>query len=269
MTQKHLIIGFGDLGLRLAHHLHASGHQVFGLRRTPGLLPDIFPMIQADICTVNRPDIFSGYDTIFMIVSAKQNTYSVYSEGTKNLSSQLKHSRHPPQRVIYVSSTRVYPQNQGEWVDESSPVQASDHPSELLLAAEENIQQIAGHIIVRLSGLYTRETLLSAQNRLCSNAELGVSDKYTNRIHRNDAARFLVHLSTLESAHSLYLCTDHLPILQSDYLNWLATQKQISIFSEARTGQTTGKRCSNQRLRNSGFQLIYPDFKTTYYSEPA
>lgn len=269
MTHKHLIIGCGDLGQRLARHLIQSGDRVVGLRRSPEDLPPWISTLKADILNSSKPEIVSGYHCIFIIISPSKNGYDQYLQTIKNTARLLQQTQKPPRRLIYVSSTRVYSQNNGEWVHEKTPVQASDPHSALLIQAENEIKRISRHIIVRFSGLYTRQTLLNTQKRL-GVKEISTSQyKYTNRIHRTDAARFLAHVSQQRqsSAGSVYLCSDDSPVLQSDYYHWLAEQINVPVNLTALNTEIKGKRCNNRSIKASGFQLMYPDFQAAYFRE--
>lgn len=126
-----LIAGCGYVGSELARLLYADGHEVFGLRRDTSKLPEGILPVAADL---NDPATLAklpaNIDVVFYAASA--NGYgeapyrAAYVDSVTNVLSALKgqHVR----RIFFASSTGVYAQNDGEWVDEASPATA-DRPT--------------------------------------------------------------------------------------------------------------------------------------------
>jgi hypothetical protein len=89
---------------------------------------------------------------------------------------------------------------------------------------------------------------------------------WTNRIHRDDAAAFIVFLIKRVLAGSpvqnYYVVTDCKPVLQYEVLGWLATQLQTGKPEQLRAGG--GKRLSNSNMLATGFKLQYPDYEAGY-----
>ena len=102
---------------------------------------------------------------------------------------------------------------------------------------------------------------------------------YTNRIHRDDCARVLEHLLFLDDPAPLYIAVDDEPAPLDDVLDWLA--QRLGVAPPLRTDQAiskpgaeqradpalrmrASKRCSNARLRASGFQFRYPTYREGY-----
>jgi hypothetical protein len=96
------------------------------------------------------------------------------------------------------------------------------------------------------------------------------NDRWTNRIHRDDAARFIVFLCnkvlTSEHLDECYIVTDNLPVLLYEVLIWLAKKLNKTVATAGVSKTVEGKRLSNRRMRESGFDLCYPDY-TVGYSE--
>ena len=127
----------------------------------------------------------------------------------------------------------------------------------------------APSVVVRFAGIYGPERqrlLTSVQN---GTASLGTRPHLTNRIHRDDCAGFLLHLLQLESPEPLYIGVDDEPCEMSVVLTWLAETlgaPRPGASEAGGSGRERGgnKRCSNQRLRQSGYQLAYPSFREGY-----
>src|SRR5690606_24982960 len=101
----------------------------------------------------------------------------------------------PVRRVLFASSTAVYGQDDGSWVDETSPTEPRRFTGRCLLEAEALLAGSGlGFSNVRFAGIYGpgRGRLLSQV--LDGSAVFGSEPHITNRIHRDDCAGFLQHL---------------------------------------------------------------------------
>src|SRR5690606_38293756 len=120
---------------------------------------------------------------------------AAYVDGLRHVLAWLAQHGQRPRRLLFVSSTGVYGQHAGEWVDEQSATQPSGFSGILMLEAER--LALASGIpasVVRLSGLYhpARPWLLQQVR-----SGLQVTAKppmFSNRIHRDDAAALLASL---------------------------------------------------------------------------
>ncbi len=116
---KILIIGCGDIGSRLAQVLSDKGHQVTGLKRHP---PDGNSNINYVSADITKPAMLDGlpddFEQIFFIVSAdgrNEHSYrAIYETGLDHCLAKF-----PKQPWLLVSSTSVYGQSKGEWIDET------------------------------------------------------------------------------------------------------------------------------------------------------
>jgi nucleoside-diphosphate-sugar epimerase len=162
---KILIIGCGGIGAELAMTLSARGHEVTGLKRNPPAPAAAggIKYFTADITsTANLADLDTDFEHVFFIVSpdgrTEQSYRTVYETGLNNLLIKL-----PQARWIMVSSTSIYGQSEGEWVDEDSIAQPDNITSQLIRQAEQRLTTLnPDNIVVRFSGIYGpgREYLL-------------------------------------------------------------------------------------------------------------
>lgn len=277
-TQRLLHIGCGDIGLRLAQTAFAKQREFWGLRRQAQLLPDTIKPLRGSIREPEVQATVSALAPDWVVVTLTPDTYTeeayqqTYVEGAKEIVRALSAAHTPPKLIIWVSSTRVYHQSHGEWVDEHSPTNPATAAAQHLLDAERVIQASGlPHTIVRFSGIYG-----PGRERLLSQVRQGVgcpSDppQYTNRIHADDCAGSLAHLLSLaeqgQALESLYVATDSEPIPLFDVKQGLADLMclgkdwQTHVTDANRGGS---KRCSNQRLRDSGYTLLYPSWRQGY-----
>ena len=273
---KILIIGCGDIGTQLAHVLSAKGHQVTGLKRNPSKTADSdINYFTADITSAaDLEDLPMDFDTLYFIVSPdgrNEESYRViYQSGLNNLLDKFALAGSSPQ-WIFVSSTSVYGQSQGEWVDEDSIAQPNNSTSQLIRQAEQKLMDSDAHnIVVRFSGIYGpgREYLL--RTALQAPAIQKIPPYFTNRIHQGDCVGVLVFLLERRLAgvalEQCYLASDDDPAPLWEVMTWLAehlkcrppTVKSVDNHADM------NKRCNNRRLKALGYKFHYPSYKDGY-----
>ena len=263
-----LIAGCGDVGNSLADILLRDGHTVFGLKRNTATLTDGIRAISADLTDVSSLAGLPGNidRLVFMPTPAERTAAAyraIYVQGLSNLKTSLQQS---PGRCLIVSSTSVYGQSDGSWVDENSVCQPTRFNGQVLLEMEEKARAEFAHAsVARLSGIYGpgREGLLKKASD--PQQVQALPPLYTNRIHRDDAAAALAHLLLLDEIEDLYLVTDDLPVAKYEVIAWLAEQQGFALPAVGEDPSAgSGKKVSNQRLRDSGWVLQYPDYKQGY-----
>ena len=91
---------------------------------------------------------------------------------------------------------------------------------------------------------------------------------WSNRIHRDDAAAFVAFLTmqVLGGApvDDCYIVTDDCSVPQHEVLRWLAGRLGVEAGGVESPLPAGGKRLSNARLRGTGFELQYPDYRAGY-----
>lgn len=271
-----LIAGCGHVGSRLAGILAQSGAEVLALRRRPGAELSGVTTLCADLCDPETlATLPRSLDAVVFCASPsspdERGYRKIFVEGLRNLTEALTAHEKPPGRLIFTSSTAVYGQSNGEWVDETSPTRPRRFNGEVLLEAEKSLHDgpLPG-CVVRLGGIYGPgrvsriERVRAGQVRLDPGAP-----HYTNRIHLEDAARSLMHLLTLRSVAPVYLGVDDEPAPDNDVLRFLAAELGLAEppMAESLSSRRSGsKRCRNGRLIASGYRLAYPSYRQGYRS---
>lgn len=274
-SEKLLIIGCGDIGHRLAERLSPDHYQITGLRRHPPAPNPRVHYLAADAAdpVALASALTESFDVVVITLTPSQRTEAGYHQAyvlsCENLVQALDRQAQPPRLVIFVSSTSVYGQTGGEWVDEHSPTEPRRATAHRLLEAEKVIAESGfPHCIVRFSGIYG-----PGRNRLVEQVRQGraiLSARYTNRIHADDCAGVLAHLierqRTGESIDTLYLASDDEPAPMAEVVNWLAMHLRVdwARFAPDAREATDNKRCANHRLRASGYDFCYPDYRAGY-----
>ena len=268
---KVLVVGCGDLGATVAVRLAELGFETIGLKRRSANIKGI-TVIQAD---VTQPETLISLheiqpDILIYCVAASGQTDEQYKaqyvDGLRNiLASQQQNST--LKHVFFVSSTRVYGQATDELLSEADVATPADFGGERLLEAENLLNNLScGHTALRLSGIYGPGRL-----RMINLAKLPENwpahNSWTNRIHRDDAAAFIVFLVQQAVAanpiENCYIVTDSKPASQYEVLGWIAERLNTNKPSNTPAVEG-GKRLSNQAMLATGFQLQYSDFKTGY-----
>lgn len=265
MTSSALLVGFGDLGSDVGRRLAAQGHAVTAIRRRPELVPAPLRGIGADL-TVESPDLTGvGADLLVVALTARPRTEESYTATyVDGMTRALDALPSMPRRAVLVSSTGVYGDvPDGEEADETTPPRPADGPARALLAAEQRfVDRLPHGTVLRLSGLYGPST-----RRLVDQVRDGrVSDpdRWTNRLHRDDAAAAVVHLLTRPGApRTLYVGTDDQPALLGDVAAFIAERLGLPKPPGPR-GRGHGKRLSNTRLRETGWVPRYPTYREGY-----
>ena len=266
-----LIAGCGDLGSDLGLALAAEGHTVLGLRRRAERVPAPITPVAADLTdAASLRALPAGIELVYYIATPSgydDDAYrSAYVDGLRNLLAALPAT---PRRLVFVSSTTVYGQLDGEWVDEASPTEPGSFSGRRMLEAERlALASGAGTVIVRFGGIYGpgRERML----RKVRNGEPCPAEPplYTNRIHRDDCVGILHHLGRSTVAPGIYLGVDDAPCSQCELMDWLAARMQLPaprrVAGERGGLRASNKRCRNDKLTASGYRLRYPSYREGY-----
>ncbi|QZY30113.1 NAD(P)H-binding protein [Nocardioides coralli] len=264
-----LLVGCGDLGSRIGLRLVERGHHVLALRRRAELVPDPLRGLSVDL-TREVPQL-PALDLRFLVVALTARPRSerayraTYVEGMRRALDALDALDQELERAVLVSSTGVHGDvPDGTLVDEILPPSPADGPARVLLEAEELFaSRVPAGTVVRCSGLYggDRQRLVERVRA----GDVGDPHRWTNRIHRDDAAAAVVHLLTRsESPEPVYLATDDEPALMGDVAAHLAEVLGVSAPPSGDRTRAYGKQISNARLRATGWVPAYPTYREGY-----
>ncbi|WP_157074887.1 SDR family NAD(P)-dependent oxidoreductase [Janibacter limosus] len=260
------LLGCGDLGIRVGTALLTAGHEVTGVRRTVAALPEGFAGVSADLASGVVPDLPADLLVITMTPDRRDPAgyRTTYVDGVRRgLEAVLRGG--VPRRAVLVSSTSVYGDLEGDLDETTSVAPQADRPK-ILLESEALFHAAIPHgSILRLSGLYGASGRMARTVRAGDNVDPG---RWTNRIHREDAAAAIGHLLTMtEEPAGLYVGTDDEPALAGDVRDFVADS--LGVPRPPPTGQIEphGRRMRNTRLRATGLQLRYPTYREGYRAQ--
>ncbi|MHA7154695.1 SDR family oxidoreductase [Arthrobacter sp. TMN-50] len=265
-----LIAGCGDLGTEAGLRFAAAGHRVIGWRRSPDKLPAEIEGAAVDL-TGDLPRLPADTSIVVLATAANGRTEdayrSAYLTATGNVLDALDRDG-VDAHVLLVSSTAVYGGSDGEWVDESTRLAPGTATATILARTEELLRaRRPDATILRLSGIYGPGRTRLIDQLTAGTAVVPQDIQWTNRIHRDDAAAAIVHLTTrVSDPGPVYVGVDNEPVDQGEVLEFLAAQlglptPPVGPSSSSRSG---GKRLSNALLRATGFTFAYPSFREGY-----
>ena len=281
-----LVIGCGYVGMRVAKHLVAQGHRVFGIRRNITEIEEFEDAnIQALGIDITDPSqlakIPSSIQWAVNAVSSSRRGPEVYREiyvdATKSLTSYLQKNTNL-EHYLHISSTSVYGQTDGSWITEDAERQPSTETSRILVEAEDFLQSSyqASHFpatITRISGIYGPDRGYLFQQYLKNEATMvGNGSRIINMIHVDDIVRAITTILASGTPGTTYNLTDSCPTTQLEFFTWLASELNGALPPQAtdselkrRKRAITNKRVSNHRLLTDlDFKLRYPSFREGY-----
>ncbi|MBT3671639.1 MAG: sugar nucleotide-binding protein [Porticoccaceae bacterium] len=270
---KILLAGSGDIAQRIPSKM-TSQEQFFGLKRKPTNLPNGITPLMGDLTDIACLDrLFrEGFDVVVATLtpdSATEEGYQrAYVDSAATLSLAIKNADHKPKLVIWASSTSVYGQSAGSWVDEDSSVKPASFSGRALLQAEQHIADLpCTTVVVRFSGIYGPGRTRMLDQVLAGVGQPAQPEQWSNRIHSEDCAGVLAHLIRLNEQKvplsTLYLATDCEPVTQYELGGWLAAHLDVSLV-EDHTKHRSSRRCSNKKLLDSGYRFMFPTYREGY-----
>ncbi len=270
MAGSCLIFGCGYLGRCVAEKWLKQGRRVFAVTRGGSILPAGVERIVGDVVQPETLKALPSVDTVLYAIgfdrTAGPSMRAVYVDGLANVLTHLPQ----PKRFVYVSSSSVYGQTDGVWIDESAPTKPAEESGRIVLEAESLLlAKLASTIILRFSGIYGPGRLLRRQTIEKGEPIVGDADKWLNLIHRDDGVRAVLAAETRGTPGCVYnVCDDH-PVRRRYFYTTLARVLGAAppMFVTPPANQPippherAHRRINNLRLkRDLGVVLQYPNY---------
>ncbi|GAA0282795.1 SDR family oxidoreductase [Halobacterium noricense] len=283
------ILGCGYVGLELGRQLAVVGHDPVGVRRSEEGIAAIrdagFDAVQADVTDAESLSAVPDVDAaVFAASSGGRDANAareVYVEGLRRAIEHFGSREDSPDQFVYTSSTGVYGDHDGDWVDEETPLDPTTEKTKVLVEAERVTRERAPDFgmdatVVRFAGLYGPD-----RYRLLRYLDGPVTEGYLNMVHREDAAgvvRFALTDAAAADAEVL-LAVDDEPVSKWAFADWLADEAGVDrpdkqtveerlaagdLSEPAERRLRTSKRCSNDRLHELGYEFAYLTFREGY-----
>ena len=222
MQKNILIIGYGDIAKRLIKVIGTESINISAISRNDSNNPDI-NKFNWDWLSDKKIDLKAkNFDSVIIIPKPSSLDEKGYKDGfiiaTKNILNLLSNLN--INKVIAISSTRVYGGHHKGAVDERSIEKPSEFRGKLILEYEVALSQIFGPrlTILRFSGLYDNQSKKTSHNKL----------------HRDQAAKIIAHFMEYKSESS-----------QTNIIN--CSEDSEILFTE--------KSIINTKLKQTGFKF--------------
>jgi nucleoside-diphosphate-sugar epimerase len=269
-----LVIGCGYLGRRVAASWRAAGHRVFATARGTGRGGELRRLgLEPVVCDVLDPASLRALPAASSVCycvgfdrAAGRTMRQVYVDGLANVLDALR----PPERFVYVSSTGVYGQNQGEAVDERAATEPAEESGQVVLAAERLLRTRRPVVVLRFAGIYGPGRLLRSRGLLAGEPIAGDPERWLNLIHVDDGAAAVVAADERGRPGEVYNVCDDEPVRRRDFYSLLArllgTPEPRFVPPEPGAPppphERTNRRIFNQRLHEDlRVKLCYPSYR--------
>jgi len=228
-TQRLLILGCGDVGLRLIRwlrqrHRHDRLQIIATARRAEqaaairhaGAMPMLIDL--DDPKSVKRLAAIASW----VIVLAPPSERSAHQDlRSKLLIAQLR-SQSSDAKLIYVSTTGVFGDSQGAWIDECFYPRPSQARSLRRLSAEQQWLAACHAVRLRVPGIYAEDRLPLERIRQGKPCMRASEDSYSNHIHADDLAMILWLCLFRSQPARLYATVDNEPLQMGEWFDHLA-----------------------------------------------
>lgn len=287
-----VVFGCGYVGTAVALRALEKGWRVFALTRNAEQAEElrahgVSKVVVADLHMNEWHKELSGdYEYCLDCVSSAGGGLEGYKlsylEGLKSIRQWAEQRK--VGAFVYTSSTSVYPQTGGQWVDETFSNEGVNAAAEVLLEAERNAlaepMPWERAFVLRLSGIYGpgRHMLLD-QIRAGATSLSGTGDHYLNLIHRDDVVSAIERVFECHRDNNggVYNLNDGCPFTKAEVVAWLAEQAgmPVPVFSGEigdgprarlfRQGPMPSRRIANWKFCEAfGWSPRFIDFKAGY-----
>ncbi|MGB1009501.1 MAG: SDR family oxidoreductase [Thiolinea sp.] len=274
------IMGCGDIGRRVASLYQNQQRRIIGWVRSKESLT----LGGQQGITMHRGDMDSGEKLPLDELVGADVFWFMPPPRTGNTDTRLRHflerAQDQPRRIVLISTTGVYGDCQGRWIDESEPLKPQAERALRRVDAETALQEWSERfggegVILRVPGIYAKDRLPLAR-LVRGEPVLATSEApWTNRIHADDLA--MVCKAALETAvaGSIYNVTDSQPSTMTAYFNQVADYAGLSrppqvSLQEAQSSMSAGmlsylaesRRIRNDKMLNElAITLQYPSLQ--------
>ena len=273
-----LIFGCGYLGRRVARRWRDAGSRVHVVTRSADRAAEFatqgYQPIVADVNEASSLVDLPEADTVLVAIgydhSERHTIEQVYADGLRHVLAALPAATG---RVIYISSTGVYGQTDGQWIDETTPCCPTRAGGIACLAAE---CVLASHsffprsVILRLAGIYGPDRVPYLDRLEAGEPIPAAAQGLLNLIHVDDAVTTVLAMAAATDLPATYCVSDGNPIERSAYYAEVArligappprfVAPDADLYAAQRA--TSSKRVRNTRLlADLSLQLAYPTYR--------
>lgn len=265
------IIGCGYIGMEAAALWNKKGYHVTATTRRAERLADLAKVAQKTQILKGDDEeglasLIAANDVIIVTIAADradqyENAYLHTAQQFRSLALEME----TPRRLIYTSSSSVYGDHHGLWVDETAPLHASSEPGKILIQSEKTYLSLAdcgwNVCILRLAEIYGPEREISRRVKHAEGYKLpGSGEQYTNMVHKTDVAAALDYALRYRLEGIYNVVDDEHPTRRELY-NKIIERENLpplewdpGLFSM----HSGNKRVSNHKIKSEGFVFSFP-----------
>ena len=232
LDQKVWIMGCGDIGRRVARLYQNDGIKAIGwVRSEASLQQGLAQGLAMRVGDVDQGSFFSAY-----ALEGACLHWFMPPPATGDMDTRLRRFLTAvgaaPQRLLLISTTGVYGDCTGRWIDETEPLKPVAARAKRRADAEAAAQEWAARtgrelVILRVAGIYAAERLPLARLRRGEPVLNATEAPWTNRIHADDLAVICHRAMAVAPAGAIYNVTDGNPSSMTDYFNQVADFAQL------------------------------------------
>jgi hypothetical protein len=257
------ILGLGFLGKILAAELKSVSESWGTWHETPPPEP-LIPVFNFDWADENFwPAMPEKPVTLVLTIPPLLKNPEAETERLQIWGTWMRQNRPQLKRLIYISTTGVYPKRNGIW-SEDSEFEADTLSGKLRLLTEKILSLYFQLQIIRPGGIYGSGRGIDF--RLKSGKPIPLSSTPVHRIHVEDLAQIILHLLDNPDAPNCVNAVDLEAKPSWEVANWLIenhedlTQEMFQDNTDNLSGSPQ-RIISNQRMLELGVNLRYPTFK--------
>lgn len=237
--ERLLIVGFGDIGARVAARLrrpdsNASELSIAVLVRRPERIPSVHALgvepLVGDLSEAPSLGVVSEATPTVLMHFAPPPSEGKEDIHTRNLLAALESD--PPKLIVYISTTGVYGDCQGALIDESAPLLPLTARAQRRVDAEQQLNAWCSArnvrlVVLRAPGIYADDRLPVARLQAGTPALRADDDVYSNHIHAEDLASACVSALTATQS-GVFNIVDDEPMKMGDYFDLVADHFQLA-----------------------------------------
>ena len=265
------IIGCGYVGMEIAQMWTKKGYHVTATTRSPERLAELSKAAQKSVILRGNDEdefipLIANNDAILITIAADaaEHYESAYLH-TAQIFRHLALEMDLPRDLIYTSSTSVYGDHHGLWVDETSDLLSKGEQARILIEAEKtyaSLEELGWSVcILRLAEIYGPGREISKRIRQLEGHPLpGSGEKYTNMIHRSDCAG-AINYALRHRLEGIYNLADDEHPTRKELYDRVAkkyTLPKVKWDPSLASLHSGNKRVSNHKIKAEGFSFRYP-----------
>ncbi len=259
------IIGCGYVGQKIALQWKQAGHRLSVTTRRPERISYLASFADSVYLLESQSLHSFVHQQEALLISVAPDSSSDYASTYLQTAKQVAEEANRTstlKQILYTSSTSVYGDHEGAWVDELTPPKFAHDNARILYETEQILLECTSenlHVcILRLGEIYGPDREIEQRLRrmqMQSQPFAGTGQSYTNLIHVTDIVNAL-HFALTQRLQGVYnLCNDF-HVLRSEFYAQICQREHLPPVqwnAQSISPHAGNRRVSNQKIKNAGF----------------